>query len=223
VTDEHDRPGTLPLVDEESWSDLETFLGRAKFVDPDGAARLRADGDVLAVYVSPVHGGGGVDVLGLRVFALSEPRELDVVVELAALTDRLAREAAAPVLAVPPTQLSGVAWAGVAPPRGGWAPVADVPAAAVREVARQGVAEVAAGAPDVAGAPAVSRLRARVWSRPITLVALPAGADVPAGAAFAAESLGFLTGEPVAVRAAGPWRRLSTSAGHVLTRRPLGT
>ena len=43
--------------------------------------------------------------------------------------------------------------------------------------------------------------------------------DVPAGAAFVADALGFLApGEPVALAAAGRWRRLTTGRGHVVTR-----
>ena len=45
---------------------------------------------------------------------------------------------------------------------------------------------------------------------------------VAAGAAYAADALGFLDPqEPVAVRQAGPWWRLSTSRGHVLVRAAL--
>jgi hypothetical protein len=76
----------------------------------------------------------------------------------------------------------------------------------------------------------VAALRARVWGRPL------AGHDeLPAGAAFGAEVFGFLgaavpdpgegpDGDPedvVSLHRAGPWWRLSTVRGHVLTRRPL--
>lgn len=206
---------SLRLVDADSWRDLATFVARAKYLDTGGAARLVGHGDVLAVYVSPLHGGGAPVVLGLRTYALAEPSDVDVVVELAALIDRLARPAAEPVLAVPPVPAAGVSWAGVSPPRTGWTPIGSVPAGALAAAARNGVAEVAAGVPDVAGGPAVARLRAAVWSRPLE------GTDVPSGAAFAADGLGFLGGEPVVVLTAGPWQRLTTPRGHVLARRPL--
>lgn len=206
---------TLRLADQASWDDLATYVARAKYLDSGGAARLAGHARVLAVYVSPVHGGGGPDVLGLRTFALAEPSDVDVVVDLAALTDRFARRAAEPVLPLPPAPATGVSWAGVAPPRSGWTALGQVPADVLVEAARLGVAEVAAGVPDVAGAPAVARLRAGVWSRPVP------GTEVPAGAAFAAEGLGFLGAEPVDVLVAGPWHRLSTRRGHVLVRRPL--
>ena len=81
------------------------------------------------------------------------------------------------------------------------------------------IAEIAAGAPAGSGAAAVADLRRRVWSQP-----LPVGADPEApepgptaGLAFGAYALGFVA-EPVTWHVAGPWRRLSTPSGHVLTR-----
>ena len=59
-------PRGLELADAETFRDLATYLSRARRVDPDGAARLMADGGVLAAYVSPVHGAPGPTVLGLR-------------------------------------------------------------------------------------------------------------------------------------------------------------
>ncbi len=214
----------LLLADAEVLGDLATFVARAKRVDPDGAARLVGHGDVLAVYVSPIHGGGGPTVLGLRTLALAAPTDLDVTVPLAALTDRFARPAdgAAPEgpvpLAVPPAPVAAP-WAGVTPPRTGWTAVGLVESATLRQVAAGGIAEVALGMPDVAGAAAVARLRAGVWGRP--LFGAGGGPDVPAGVAYAADALGFVTeGEPAALYSSGPWWRLTTSRGHVLARRP---
>jgi hypothetical protein len=224
----------LLLPDAPSLADLATFVGRARRADPDGAARLRGHGDVLAVYVSPLHGGGGPTVLGLRTLALARPSELDVTVPLASLLDRFAREpGAGPApgghpgtgapgdpavpLAVPPAEAVGVAWAGMSPPRRGWDAVGLVDAATMRRAAEAGVAEVAAGTPSGAGAHAVARLRAQVWGRP-----LGEGLDgVPAGVAFAADALGFTTdGEPAALYRAGSWVRVTTGRGHVLARTP---
>jgi hypothetical protein len=223
---------TLHLDDHRSRADLATYVGRAARADPDGAARLvlvrRPGASVLAVYVCPVHGGGGPTVLGLRTFALAasgldaDAGQLDVVVALSALSDRLARREASPVLAVPPAEVAGVVWAGISPPRAGWSEVGAVPARELAEVAHRGITEIAAGAPDVAGAPAVAALRARVWGRAVGT----GGARLPAGSAFVAHVLGFLTptpqdGDDLAVRAAGPWRRLTTPGGHVLSRPPV--
>ncbi len=226
-------PPVLVLPDAEALADLETFAGRARRVDPDGAVRLVASGGVLAVYVSPVHGGGGPTVLGLRVVALAAPAALDATVPLAALADRFARLRAASgvedaatdggtgatgagvALPVPPTGAAAT-WAGVTPPRSGWDAVGLLDAVRLRAVAADGVREVAAGVPPGAGAAAVAQLRAQVWGRPLA-PDLPA---VPAGVAFAADALAFLDeGEPVALFRAGPWLRATTRRGHVLARR----
>jgi hypothetical protein len=59
------------------------------------------------------------------------------------------------------------------------------------------------------------RVRSEVWSRPIRGLE-----HLPAGAAFAAYTLGFLASEDTAgVRETGPWTRLTTHRGHVLVRR----
>jgi hypothetical protein len=208
------------MPDAATLGDLETFTGRARRVDPDGAARLVASGLVLAVYASPVHGGDGPVVLGLRVLALAEPATLDVTVPLAALLDRFARDRQAPPgpypLPMPPTR-ANAAWAGVTPPRSGWDADGLLDASDLRRAAEGGVREIADGVPPGAGAHAVAGLRGRVWGRPLSAEL----ADVPAGVAFAADALGFLDdAEPVALYRRPPWVRLTTSRGHVLARRP---
>lgn len=217
-------PVVLRLADLESHADLAVYVGRARRVDPDGDARLVGHGDVLAVYVSPLHGSGLPTVLGLRTFGLAETWHGDVLVPLAALGDRLARQASSPELPVPPVVSTSVAWAGVSPPRSGWERVGDVPAAAVAASAAAGIAEVADGSPEGAGSAAVARLRATIWSRPAEW-SREWSTPVVDGAAFAADALGFLRGLPedgfVTVRRSGSWSRLSTPAGHVLVRRPL--
>lgn len=247
---------TLPIADDGTLADLVTYLDRARRVDDGGAVRLVARDGVLAVYVSPVHGGGGPTVLGLRVLPLAglpvadgpdvRLEGLDVTVPLSAMADRFARRPASGSgevveLAVPPAQAVGVSWAGVLPPRAGWRPVGAVPGQVLLDAAGHGIAQVAAGAGQGAGRLAVARLRAQIWGRdlaeprqrpgtpqlPGTLGTLegqgvarwPLGAGVPAGAAYAAQALGFVAvDEPVALHICGPWRRLSTSRGHVLAR-----
>ena len=62
------------------------------------------------------------------------------------------------------------------------------------------------------------RVRSEVWGRPI------AGLEhVPAGAAFAALSLGFLGDDEVRIFETGPWTRLTTQRGHVLVKRKAWT
>jgi hypothetical protein len=210
---------SLELADADTFRDLATYLTRARRVDPDGAARLIADGGVLAAYVSPVHGGSGPTVLGLRAVALADPSEqLDVTVPLAALGDRFAAAAdGSAVLAIPPMRATDAGWAGVSPPRSGWELRTALDPAELSAVARAGVEEIAAALPEAVGGHVVAQVRGVVWGR-----GLPSSPGVAAGAAYAAESLGFLDQqEPVAVRQAGPWWRLSTSRGHVLVRAAL--
>lgn len=206
------------LLGEASGTDLATFVGRAQRVDPDGSARLVGAGTMLAAYASPVHGAGGPTVIALRVHSLLEASDVDVTVPLVALADRFARLARATgprELALPPSQPSGVPWAGLSPPRSGWTPVGTLAADVVADAARRGSEEITAGAPDGSGAAAVARLRALVWGRPL----VGDDATVPAGAAFVLDAFGFLmASEDVQVHAHGPWRRLTTSCGYVLSR-----
>jgi hypothetical protein len=213
----------LRFPDADTVADLTTFLGRAQRADLGGAARLVGHGDVLVVYVSPVHGGGGPVVLGLRAQLLAAPSSADVTVPLAALLGELSRQPEAPApggqpaVAVPAARAIEATWAGTSPPRRGWEPVGAVDADVLREQADAGIAEVAAGAPAGAGAAAVAGLRARVWGRPL---AAPVP-EVPAGVSFALAALGYLDAAgPAMVYRAGPWWRVTTSAGHVLARRP---
>ena len=212
------RPEAVELADSESLRDLGTYVARARRVDPDGAARLMAGAGVLAVYVSPVHGGAAPTVLGLRTAALADPSiDLDVTVPLAALADRLAVPSLGTSLPVPPMSAVDAGWAGISPPRSGWTLVTALDPAELAAAAAAGIAEVARTVPDTAGGHVIAQVRAAVWGRD-----LPSTPGVAAGAAYAADALGFLDPqEPVAVRSAGRWWRLSTSRGHVLVRSAL--
>jgi hypothetical protein len=215
---------SLHLTGRAAMKDLATYVGRASRVDAGGSARLVAHGEVVAVFVSPVHGAGGPTVMGLRAVRLAQPADVDTTVPLAALSDRFARIVGgglvgpdAPVRLPLPPQEVAEPWAGMTPPRSGWEVVGTVPGEMLREAARAGVEEVATGAAEGSGAHAVARLRALVWGR--DLVGVP---GLPAGAAFAADALGFLgTDEPVALHRTGAWRRLTTRHGHVLARSSL--
>ena len=208
----------LVFPDRESLADLRTFVGRARAADEDGAVRLKAHRNTLAVTVGVLAGAGlmaeGI-VLGLRAMALAEPADLDVTVALAAVSDRLASNDrnAAPVLPVPPTVVHP-AWAAVTAPLGGWERVGSLPADVLNDVARQGIQEIATGTTEGSGAKAVAALRRTVWAR-----STPTVPPVTAGGAFAAYVLGFSRpGTAVTVWTHGRWTRLSTPAGHVLMR-----
>ncbi|WP_170226469.1 hypothetical protein, partial [Rudaeicoccus suwonensis] len=153
--------------------------------------------------------------LGLRVMPLAEPADLDVVVPLASVADRMAKPDPQAGLEVPPQRVV-TSWAAISPPRSGWRHLGAVPVDNLRQIAHDGIAEIAAGAPAGSGAAAVETLRQQVWARGNPM---PGAADgLPASVAFAAYVLGFLAGESAEVYAAARWHRLTTPAGHVLVR-----
>lgn len=193
----------------------------------DGSVRLIGGSGVLAVYVSVLHPVGLLDesptVLGLRTFALASTDQFDVVVPVRSLLMRvegLLESAAAAdmsegIVVSLPMEVNTVTWAAISPPRGGWHALEPIPHELVDAAARAGIAEVAAAIPTGTGEQIVQRVRTEIWGRPIE------GYDhIPAGAAFAALSLGFLhEGDVVSVHESGPWTRLTTKRGHVLVKR----
>jgi hypothetical protein len=209
------------LVDEQSAVDLQSFLNRARRLDPDGMVRLRAFGDVLAAYVAPIFAGSLMDsgptVLGLRTSELAAPAEIDVVVPIAAVQERLARLIDSPETKEFKVQLVETArapWAGISPPRQGWVAMGTINETRLTQIARDGIAEVAAAIPESVGGPIAARIRGEVWGRGIDLESM-----VPTGAAFAAAGLGFLTeNEEVGLFHADGWIRLSSMHGHVLAK-----
>ncbi|MEP6482425.1 MAG: hypothetical protein ABJA94_10510 [Rhodoglobus sp.] len=222
---------TFTLVDSLALGDLHVFLGRALRVE-DGSVRLIAGSGVLAVYVPVLHPAGLLDesptVLGLRTFALTggdasiQPEDFDVVVPVRSLLMRVegllqsaAADVAQPVVVTIPMAVSTVSWAAISPPRGGWTPLQNIGWEVLDSAARQGIDEVARAIPSGTGEQIVHRVRAEIWGRSID------GLDfVPAGAGFAAVSLGFLVeGDAVSIYESGPWTRLTTKRGHVLVKR----
>lgn len=215
---------SFTLTDSQSLSDLIVFLSRSGRV-LDGSVRLMASEGVLAVYTAIFYPRGLLDasptVLGLRTFALKEPVDIDKVVPVRSLLERLkrlestARDLTLPVIVTVPLEVNTVTWAGISPPKGGWEPHGQTPAAHLEAAARDGIDEVAAAVPDGAGELIVERVRSEVWGRQVDGLEF-----VPTGAGFAAFSLGFLAAdEPVQLFESGLWTRLSTSRGHVLVRR----
>jgi hypothetical protein len=221
------------LSDSLALSDLATYLGRAARVE-DGSARLIAGGGVLAVYTAVIYPAGLLDesptVLGLRTFALGGNEEFDAVVPLASLLMRLERmkneprETDSQVTISLPMRVNTVTWAAISPPRGGWTVLPEISAGVLDRVARAGIDEVAAAIPSGTGEQIVHRVRSEVWGRDI-----PEAGAIPAGAAFAALSLGFLPeaapgGTPtMAVFETGPWTRLTSPRGHILVKRKAWT
>lgn len=217
-------PVAFTLVGRAAAHDLSVLLGRAQRLDDAGAVRVIADSGVLAVYVAVVTPKGLLDrgptVLGLRTFALADG-SFDEVVPIRSLLARVDAalaaapdsESAAPVPVGLPAGVSTIVWAGITPPRGGWQRLEPLEPAPFAAAARAGIEEVATAIPTGTGEQIVHRVRSEVWGRP-----LPEAEHLPAGAAFAFESLGFLGDDPVQQFAAGSWVRLSTARGHVLVK-----
>lgn len=233
---------SFSLVDSLALSDLQVYLSRAARVE-DGSVRLIGGSGVLAVYTAILYPRGLLDqtptVLGLRTFAIQPGVAFDSVVPMRSLQDRVARlseslvavasetdesgaaseTAPRPVEVRMPLEVSTVTWAGISPPRGGWRAVGETGFEVLDETARAGIAEVAEAIPSGTGEQLVQRVRAEVWGRPIEGLEY-----IPAGAAFAASSLGFAApGEPITIHETGPWTRLTTKRGHVLVRRQAWT
>lgn len=205
----------LVLADSDTASDVLTFLGRANQVSDDGV-RLQASGGVLAMTAAALAPQGLFDqtptILSMRIVHADPELQCDIVV------DELSRDDDERMLRLPESGRSP-AWAGVAPPRSGWALIGELDAAAVAQRAQWGISAVARGATAGAGEEAVRSLRAAVWGEPDEDLR-----GLPRGIAFAAHAFGFIFGdEQVSVTASGRWTRLGFRRGHVLSRGPVAT
>jgi hypothetical protein len=208
----------LVFPDAEGAADLLTFAARAARLG-DAEVRLVARGGTLVVTCAALAPRGLMDatptVLAMRVLQIDPELECDLVVPADSLTAALddAASVALPQAAV------RAAWAGVSPPRSGWAVTGEVPAAVVAARAQWGIAAVADGVPVGAGEDAVRALRAAVWGEPDDELD-----GLPRGAAFAAFALGFIAGDERAViRSSGPWTRMTFARGHIIVRGPSRT
>jgi hypothetical protein len=221
-------PG-LVLEDLDAVADLERYATRARTM-ADTGMRLQVVGTVLAAWVSVLQPRGLGDrvpvALGLRTFRLDRAGAdgWDEVYPLSAVLERLARMSSTSrtAFALPPVT-EDAPWRAVTPPRSGWSAVATVADDELQQVAQDGIRELGAALPQDPGASMVAQARAAVWGRLLGGTSVEAGDGfLPAGAAFAAHGLGFLTpGGTTAVHTAGPWVRLSSPAGFVLCRQPM--
>jgi hypothetical protein len=221
--------------------DLGKYLDRAIRMDPKGAVRLRAYGDVLTVYVAPIFSGEYQEdapiVLGLRTLQLAEATEFDLTVSISDLLERVNSVAKGEVqeeqlsLADRLLNLTGkgpskenqiyldfdlvdVSWSTETPTRTGWEFGGEIPESELTEIARKGIAEVSETLPSSVGGPIAARVRSEIWGR-----AFDYKFPLPMGSAFVAAGLGFLTeGEIVPWYVSGDWVRLSSQHGHVLAR-----
>lgn len=208
-------PLHLLLADAETSKDVLTFVGRATRITDEGV-RLQAASGVLALTTAALAPHGLFDqtptVLAMRIVRADPELACDIVVsELTAGEDD--RQ-----LVLPETGLSP-AWAGVAPPRVGWEAHTSLPASVIANRAQWGISAVARGATPGAGEEAVRALRAAIWGEPDDELA-----GLPRGIAFAADALGFISGEEdVPVTRSGRWTRLAFRRGHVLSRGPVAS
>lgn len=205
----------LILADADTARDVLTFFGRATLISDDGV-RMQGDQGVLAISAAALAPQGLFDqtptVLAMRVVHVDPELQCDIVVdELSAADDER-------MLTLPETGRSP-AWAGVAPPRGGWERIGALDASMIAQRAQWGISAVARGNTPGAGEEAVRALRAAIWGEPDEDLA-----GLPRGVAFAAHAFGFISGdESVPITASGRWTRLGFRRGHVLTRGPMAT
>ena len=211
------------LADRASTIDLQAYLTRAKRLDPAGMVRVRAFGNVLACYVAPIFAGSlmeqGPTVLGLRTSELLEDAEVDIVVPITAVLDRLASLVAndekwkGKYHVVLPDSVRAP-WSGIQPPRSGWELVGEVSEEVLTQIAKDGIAEVADSLRDSVGGPIAARIRGEIWGR-----SMEGDSPVPTGAAFVAAGLGFLTEkEVIPIYQTQGWIRLSPMNGHILSK-----
>lgn len=243
----------LRLADTGEAADLAAFLARLIHYDRRAAVRIQAGGGVLAVFGQPA----SFEVLAVRTARLAAEPEgtRDVTVSAGRLADAIdaavAGAAAQPATGDPrdagesgltvavPDPVTGPAWAGLLPPRGGWQRIDGLPdTTALRGAVSAAVSEFRTRTGNV---PEERRTRAEldaigrdIWSRSL------GDTELPLRAVHAAHSLGFL--RPVretvpaartpgatattedaarpALLASGPWLRLRTPYGSVAVRRP---
>ncbi|MHC2998958.1 hypothetical protein [Microbacterium sp. HJ5] len=208
-------PPRLLFADAESAADAVTFASRASRLTDEGV-RIQAANGVLVMTAAPLAPRGLGDatptVLAMRTMQVDPELVCDLVVEASAL---LAAPDDATAVQLPETALAP-SWAGVAPPRSGWAARQGVDASVLAAKAQGGIARVAEAVPTDAGEDVVRTVRAAVWGVPDAELG-----GLPLGAAFAALSMGFISGaETAKVFTSGPWTRVSLLRGHVIVRGP---
>lgn len=222
---------TLILGDARDARDLDQFLTRAVGIR-DGVVRVIARSKMAAFHVAAgfplMLGAGAATFVAQRGVALAQDAELDVVVPISEVRDRLARlartDAAGPrTLDVPPSRPSAP-WTSTLPLGAAWAPVAQVPDDAWVAAARGVAMRVQEALPEQPGQPLVFTARDAVWSSEESEL----GAGVLSGAPFLAHAYGFLAPQGVSRmfstgEGPGSWRRLSSRGGTLMWRMGAGS
>ncbi|MDH6226923.1 MULTISPECIES: hypothetical protein [Streptomyces] len=202
----------LRFADQGEAADLAAFLSRLLHYDRAAAVRLQGADGAVAVYGSPA----SFEVLAVRAVRLADPVEsLDLTVSAGELLESVDEGAAA---AVVPAAVTGPAWAGLLPPRGGWRAESSLSAEALRGLVAAAVAEFRRRVEEI---PPQERTRAeldrtgrQIWARTVD------GTGLPVRAVHAAQSLGFLRPGPgPQILSCGSWLRLRTPYGSIAVRR----
>jgi hypothetical protein len=204
--------GRLAFAEPGEAAELAAFLRRQIGWDRAAAARLTAGGEVAALFTRPAR----FEALAVRPARLREPARLDVTVSAGELLEGIDAERDAVAV---PAPVTGPAWTGVLPPRGGWRQLARVPHGELRATAAAVVAEFRERTERLAGQErtrqALDAVAEEIWSR-----TLP-GAPLPLRAVHAAHALGFLRARdaaPATVLSCGVWLRLGTPLGSIAVR-----
>ena len=208
---------SIRFLDSRDMEDLSSYLTRARKLDDDGCVKLRAFGDILAVYVSPIFSGSlmgdGPTVLGLRTMKL-EKTELDATYSIASIQERLASAMTEGLELALPTTTMRAAWSGVTPPRQDWVETGTISQQQITQWAKDGIAEVANTLPSSVGSSIAAKVRLGIWGKTVSLEF-----HLPGAAAFAMAGLGFMQkDEEIKVNTAKGWVRLSSAHGHVLSK-----
>ena len=208
---------SIRFLDSRDMEDLSAYITRARKLDDDGCVKLRAFGDILAVYVSPIFSGSligdGPTVLGLRTMKL-EKTELDATYSIASIQERLASAMTEGLELALPTTTMRAAWSGVTPPRQDGVETGTISQQQITQWAKDGIAEVANTLPSSVGSSIAAKVRLGIWGKTVSLEF-----HLPGAAAFAMAGLGFMQkGEEIRVYSAKGWVRLSSAYGHVLSK-----
>jgi len=208
---------SIRFLDSRDMEDLSAYLTRARKLDDDGCVKVRAFGDILAVYVSPIFSGSllgdGPTVLGLRTMRV-EKMELDATYSIASIQERLASALTEGLELALPTTTMRAAWSGVTPPRQDWVETGTISQQQITQWAKDGIAEVANTLPSSVGSSLAAKVRLGIWGKTVSLEF-----HLPGAAAFAMAGLGFMQkDEEIRVYTAKGWVRLSSAYGHVLSK-----
>ena len=208
---------SIRFLDSRDMEDLSAYLTRARKLDDDGCVKVRAFGDILAVYVSPIFSGSllgdGPTVLGLRTMRV-EKMELDATYSIASIQERLASALTEGLELALPTTTMRAAWSGVTPPRQDWVETGTISQQQITQWAKDGIAEVANTLPSSVVSSIAAKVRLGIWGKTVSLEF-----HLPGAAAFAMAGLGFMQkDEEIRVYTAKGWVRLSSAYGHVLSK-----